>query len=183
MSMDLHRSINRFRLASRELFNNYFAVPCVPEEQGFEYYDGFGEVERILFTMLVLEPCAVPQPPADYRYGFYAHPRIRVRLPIANVGENVLGNDEPRFAEILINREISSGYWDFPLDRFSNEATLLYIGFFDWESMHSRDNEFVRIQISEWPSHPEAEGKHGLVKAADVRYVFSDGLSKGSSDP
>jgi hypothetical protein len=59
MALDLHRSMNRFRLASRELFNHYFAAPHPPADYSFEYYDGFNAVEEILFQMLVLEPCSI----------------------------------------------------------------------------------------------------------------------------
>ncbi len=175
MVMDIHESMNRFRLASRELFNHYFSVP--QGENAFEYYDGFNEVERVLFTMLVLEPCSVPRASKDYTYGIDGHPGIRVRLPIANVGEYLVGDDTPQVAPIMLNRELTwinsgyCGYWDFPLNSFSNEATLLYVSFFDWESMAYRDNAYVRVQVSDWPSHPEAIGRHGLVESFRVRYV------------
>ncbi len=173
MVMDLHQSMSRFRLASRELFNHYFSVPYPPGEPHYEYYDGFREVERVLFTMLVLEPCSVPLASSDYSYGLDAHPGIRVRLPIANANDNLVGVDEPMVAPLMLNREINSGYWDYPLDRFTNEATLLYVAYFDWDSMHSRDNAYVRVQVQDWPSHPEAIGKHGLVESHLVRYVLS----------
>jgi len=174
MVMDLHQSMSRFRLASRELFNHYFAVPYSSAQSSYEYYDGFNEVERVLFTMLVLEPCAVPSAPSSYVYGFDAHPSIRVRLPIANVDENIGGVDDPLVAPIMLNREINSGYWDYPLEQFTNDATLLYVAFFDWDSMQSRDNAYVRVQVSDWPSHPETIGKYALVESYLVRYVLAE---------
>jgi hypothetical protein len=107
-----------------------------------------------------------------YSYGIDPHPRIRVRLPIPNAGEELVG--EPLAAPIMLNRDIKSGYWDYPIDRFTNDARLLYICYFDWDSMHSRDNSLVRVQVSDWPSQPEAIGKHALVESFNVRYVLAD---------
>jgi hypothetical protein len=76
-------------------------------------------------------------------------------------------------APIMLNREINSGYWDYPLEQFSNDTTLLYVAFFDWDRMSSRDNAYVQVQVSAWPSHPEAVGKHGLVESYNVRYVLA----------
>ncbi len=171
MVMDIHRSMIWFRLASRELFNHYFAVPSDPQREDFtyEYYEGFDEVEQTLFEKLVIKPCSVPCLDPGYKYGIDPHPFIRVRLPISNAGEEM--TDEPSVGTIMFNREINSGYWDHPLYRFTNEATLLYVCYFDWNSMHSRDNSYVRVQVSEWPSHPEVIGKHALVEAYQVQYV------------
>lgn len=74
----------------------------------------------------------------------------------------------------MLNREVNSGYWDYPLNRFTNDATLLFICYFDWDSMHSRDNAYVRVQVGDWPGHPEVIGKHGLVEAHMVRYVLAE---------
>jgi len=167
--MDLHRSMRRFRLASRELFNNYF-LDEQADEVDDRLLDGFDAVENLLFATLVLEPCSVPPSATNFQYGIDAHPSIRVRLP--NNGDNgdLLEIDEPLCAPILINREKNSGYWDYPLDRFSNEAKLLFVGFFDWDARYCRDNTYVLVQISEWPSHPEVIGKRALIEAQYVQY-------------
>lgn len=174
MARDLHQSMCRFRMAARELFNHYFAVPPPPATPYYDYNEGFIEVEQILFTKLVLEPCAVPLASNSYVYGIDAHPGIRVRLPIANADEDVVGVSEQPSAPIMLNREINSGYWDYSLDRFTNDATLLFVSFFDWSSEYSRDNAYVLVQVSDWASHPEAIGKQGLVESHYVRYVLQD---------
>ncbi len=166
--MDLHRRMRRFRLASRELFNNYFLDE--EDEVDDQLLDGFDAVENLLFASLVLEPCSVPRLAPNFQYGIDAHPSIRVRLPNNSDNRDLLEIDEPLCAPIMINREKNSGYWDFPLDRFSNEAKLLFIGFFDWDARYCRDNTYVLVQICDWPSHPEAIGKQALVEAQYVQF-------------
>jgi hypothetical protein len=102
MAMDVHQSMSNFRLASRELFNHYFAVPQPPAEPAYEYYDGFNEVERVLFAMLVLEPCAVPPPNGTYNYGLDAHPGIQVRLPIANFDWNCMTSRDNAYVQVQV---------------------------------------------------------------------------------
>ncbi|HEY9677851.1 MAG TPA: hypothetical protein V6C76_07565 [Drouetiella sp.] len=169
--MDLNRSINRFRLASRELFNNYFAVPLPPATWDYEYYDGFNYVEERMFQALVLDPCIVPFLSDDeYTFGLKSHPYIRVRLPEQDLDE--FYGEGPLSAPILINRELDSGYWDHPLHQFDNTAILKFICFFDWEHMHSRDYTYVRVEITDWPTHKEVVGKHALVESTMVRYAL-----------
>ncbi len=60
--MDLHRSMRRFRLASRELFNNYF-LDEQADEVDDRLLDGFDAVENLLFATLVLEPAPCRQVP------------------------------------------------------------------------------------------------------------------------
>ncbi len=171
MVMELNECMNRFRLANRELFNHYFKVPREPSNYKYEFYDGFNAVQEILFQTLVLEPCAIPTMDEKYRYGIGAHPSIRVQLPNPNAADNVIGS-EPLFAPIMLNRHLDSGYWDYSVDRFTNDATLLLIDYFDWESMYSRDNSLVRVQVSDWPQYPETVGKQGLVESYLVRYAL-----------
>ena len=37
------------------------------------------------------------------------------------------------FCSIMLNRELNSGYWDFPLWEITRDARLLSITFYDWE--------------------------------------------------
>jgi hypothetical protein len=53
--MSLDDSIKKFRVASRELFNNFFHVPDPWNSQGVAWMhkENFRQVEAILFTALV----------------------------------------------------------------------------------------------------------------------------------
>lgn len=171
--MDLNHSMHRFRLASRELFNNFFAVPLPPANYDYEYYDGFNNVENVLFQSLVLDPCIVPYS-EDFAYGVKMHPHIRVRLPSAELDRDLVGGPI-EIAPIMINREIDSGYWDHDVSKVDNSAIMKFVCFFDWESMHSRDNAFVRVQITDWPQHTDLIGKHALIESTMVRFsLISD---------
>lgn len=119
----------------------------------------------------MLGPCGLPYI-EGYKYGFDAHPGIRVRLP--NPGEYSGGDGNPMTYSIMLNREFNCGYWDFELNQFSNDAKLLFVDFYDWGGMHVRDHYYVRAKVIEWPEHPETLGKHALIESHIVRYDFAD---------
>lgn len=156
MNLDAH--LNRFRLASRELFNHYFRVEDAsgngtdPEAWGAQ--ERFEEVETVLFDKLVLEPSQLAGPAYGQR-----NARIRVCLRSAS------------FAPIMMNREVDSGYWDHPIREVTDDVTLEFISFFDWDQLHYRDHRYVRVVVAGWPSQPAAVGKHGLIESQYVRYA------------
>lgn len=159
---DIDELLQRFRLASRELFNHYFRIgnpykrgsgAWIPEER-------FREVECLLFQKLVVEPANLP----TIEYG--------------DLHEGILVT--PRYSgvmSVLLNREVDSGYWDYPLTEITEDAQVFFLSFFDWDQLDFRDNRFVRVQIGQWPAHPEAVGKHGLIDAHYARFVKSASAS------
>lgn len=167
----LHDCMNKFRIAGRELFNNHFRVaPGTPNAWDLE--ESFGTIEQLLFEKLVLEPLSLPNVHLGYRYEAYPDIRVQLTANASPDGEN--GHNGTPIGPILLNREIDSGYWDHPLYEFSNEATLLFICFFDWDQLGYRDNRYVRVLVSDWPSHPEVIGKEALVESYLVEYVLND---------
>ena len=162
--MSLDRAMKRFRLASRELFNNYFYVDGPKDNTNpiWQLRECFSPVENELFNSLIAAygpefsyTEATPFRLMPYRA---LQPSIRVEL----TGE---------FAPIMINREVKSGYWDHPLKEARNEAVLLFLEFFDWDGLSYSDNEYVRVQIDSWPSHPEVVGKHALILSNYVQFT------------
>lgn len=149
--MTLDESMNRFRVASRELFNHFFLVADAYNNDGWLLEERFCRVEAVLFEQLVSEPCALP----SVSYGAH-QPAIRVLLRHSD------------FAPIMINREVDSGYWDHPLGEVTRDAQLSFVRFFDWDLLAVRDNKYVRVNIDAWPAHPEAVGKHALIEAQCV---------------
>jgi hypothetical protein len=148
--MDIDELMNRFRCASRELFNHYFRVLDPYNNNGW-LEERFSEVEAVLFEQLVAAPAALP------RAAWRTHrPAIRVALRHGD------------FAPIMVNRETDSGYWDFPINEVTKDAQLSFVRFFDWDLLAVRDNQYVRVVIDAWPQHPEAAGKHALVEAQYV---------------
>lgn len=157
--MDLEELIQRFRIASRELFNNYFAVGTPGSDESWAWEERFSWVQKILFQKMVIEPGSLK----DNDYG-EPNPEIRV---------------EPKNSSVpaQINRDIQSGYWDFPLQEISNAADLSFVEFFDWSQVEYRHNKYVIVRIESWPAHPEVHGKHALIEAdyLDFRAVIPDG--------
>lgn len=71
----------------------------------------------------------------------------------------------------MLNREINSGYWDFPIAEVPEQAHLCFVRFFDWDLRGVRDNQYVEIRVEKWEAHPEANGKHGLLEARHVAFA------------
>lgn len=150
---NIDEMMNQFRLASRELFNHFFRVPDPYVNDGWLLEDRFSGVQCILFQKLVTEPASL----LDATYGTL-QPEIQIEL---RSGES---------APIMINREINSGYWDYPIKEVTKDARLLFVSFFDWDQLDYRDNRYVRLQIDDWPSHPETCGKQALIESRHVRF-------------
>lgn len=152
--MDLDAMMSEFRVASRELFNQFFRIPDPYNNDGWAYEERFSRVQAALFQALVVEPAKLP----DSRYGELL-PSIRVEL---RHGDR---------APIMLNRDVDSGYWDHPLKEATRDAKLLFVSFFDWDQLDYRDNRYVRVKVEHWPSQKVAEGKHALIESQYVRFA------------
>ena len=151
--MELDELVNRFRIASRELFNHWFRVRDPYQNDGWEFEERFSEIEALLFQKLVTEP-------AGLTYVRYGEPNPRIRLRLAT--------DR---APIMVNRDNESGYWDHPINVVTRDAELTFITFFDWDQLAFRNNQYVRVLVAGWPSHPEVSGKHALIESQYVNFV------------
>ena len=151
--MELDALLNRFRLASRELFNHYFHAGT-HDEDAWLAEERFAIVQEHLFTALVTEPANLP----DVPYG-QLQPDIRVALRGSQSGP------------WMLNRELQSGYWDHPQREFTQDAVLRFMCFFDWDPVDFKDNHYVRVVVTAWPGHPELVGKHALVESLYVRFI------------
>lgn len=152
--MELDDLINNFRLASRELFNHFFRVPDPYKNDGWAHEERFSKVEAELFQALVVEPARLP----DGVYG-ELFPTIRAELRHGDC------------APIMLNRDVDSGYWDYPVEQVTRDAKLLFVRFFDWDLLDVRDNRYVRVKVDQWTSHHDAAGKHALIESQYVRFV------------
>ena len=158
--MNVDDLINRFRVASRELFNNYFRIesPWSKENQEEAWYrqHRFVEVEKALYQQLVLDMAEIDGP------GYQTNePNPKIRLKIKS--------DR---APIMLNREFTSGYWDYPVKEVTHKAVFAFVNFFDFDSLAIRDNQYVRAKVIEWAAHPETVGKHALLDANLVEYFL-----------
>jgi hypothetical protein len=152
--INIDEMMNQFRLASREVFNQFFRVPDPYDNDGWLLEERFSEVQAVLFQKLVTQPASL----SDTRYGDLQRDLL-IELRHTDM------------VPAMVNREVDSGYWDYPLKEVNKEARLLFVRFFDWDQLDYRDNRYVRVQIDQWPSHPEAVGKHALIESHCVRFV------------
>jgi len=151
---NIGEAMDKFRLASRELFNHYFRVSPPPNNDGWAAEERFARVECVLFEELVTAPGGL----SPIEYGL-------VNVEIQAV---LSGSD---FAPMMLNRDIDSGYWDYPIREVTKEATLLFVRYFDWDQLGWRDNRYVRVQVAAWPAYPETVGKHALVESQHVCFM------------
>ena len=154
IGVSIDEMMNQFRIASRELFNHFFRVVDPYNNDGWLFERRFSEVQATLFQKLVTEPASL----SYTKYGD-RQPEMFVELR------------QSESAPIMVNREIDSGYWDFPIKEITQEVQLCFVSFFDWDRLEYRDNRYVRVQIHRWPSRPEVVGKHCLIESQHVRFV------------
>jgi hypothetical protein len=154
--MNIDVLMNQFRLASRELFNNYFRLSNPYEDdKAWPSQARFADVEILLFDKMVTEPAGLQCP----EYG-QVQPRVQVKL-----------NSE--FAPIMISRAIKSGYWDYPVKEITTESEMIFISFFDWDQLGVHDNRYVKVEISGSTKHPEIVGKQALIESQYVSYFLN----------
>lgn len=149
----MNRSINKFRLASRELFNTYFLDALSEDQTGWEYLEHFDFVQESLFAALVSVPNGLGQV-------VYGSPQPEILVKVASATG----------APILLNREIDSGYWDDPIDCASPSAIFMFVNFFDWDQRSYKDNRYARVIVLAWPENAQLIGKHALIETHYIAY-------------
>ena len=142
--------MQRFRHASRDLWNHYF-FPAGAGVSG-DMRCSFDEVQEALFRGLVLHPASLPDAP----YGF-----LNSRILVSVAGDF----DAPA----MINRDIDSGYWDYPVQRLESGSRIGLCVVLRLERGHFLDHQYVRVQIL-GHSTRELIGKSALL---EVQYVLS----------
>ena len=118
-------------------------------------HSGFRDLEAIAFEKLVADRLSANTAP----YGSL-QPGIIV---IPKVGDDI---------SALINRDVDSGYWDFPVATIPGGAVMHFIEFFDWDSLGVRDNKYVRVRIASCPANVAIEGRDALIDAQDVSFIL-----------
>lgn len=138
---------HKFREVSRNLRNIYY-LPS--NSNDWATIDNFNEVSRILFFHLVLFPLNLNRINFDWFNKPYSEFRV---LPKSS--------DCP----IMINRETSCGYWDYPTKEIQTKMNKLsFISFFDWDHMSPIDQQYLRVIIENSTQSQEIIGKHALIE-------------------
>jgi len=155
--VELDECMNQFRIASRELFNHFFRVADPHgSKQAWPQEERFRDLQSLLFQKLVAEPLSLD----ILEYG-YPWPDILV---------------EPRYdgaVPIMLNRDVDSGYWDYPLKEINKDSRLVFVSFFDWDQLDYRDNRYVRVRVDYSSGNADIIGKHALIESQYVRFVKS----------
>lgn len=150
----MDNQVNQFRLASRELFNNYFLEEFLINED-WDFYEKYTSLEELLFSALVTSRTGID----EVTYGL-PQPQISVIPdPLATSG-----------IPIMLNRDIDSGYWDHSISCAIQGCTFTFISFFDWNERSFKDHRYVRTIVKEWPNNPELIGKQALIETHYVLY-------------
>lgn len=161
--MNLDQCMNNFRLASRDLYNRYFRTGKGRESWDESWFlrENFEDIESVMFKSMVCNPLGLP----DIALG-----QVKNRI-------KVVAHSYPLAA--MVNRDIHSGYWDYPVEELGSKTTLHFISFFDWDNLEGFDNQYVRVLIQDCPAHPEVNGKHALIEARLVKFREArEGLTK-----
>jgi hypothetical protein len=153
-NMDITSSFLLYRETARHVWNTAF-VGHIPNVD-WNARDGFCDACLSLFKEIVLVPSGLDPEcsQADYASPAFVYESI------------VLKPKGPSLAfPILINREkgVDSGYWDHPIDVFSNKDGLLkFSKFFDWNDLAKRDFQYVMTKIES--SNQDIDGRFALVE-------------------
>jgi hypothetical protein len=153
--MLLDDCMDRFITASRGLFNAYFrdADPWAEPHHAWDRRDLYETVERPMFRALVTVPCTL----AEIPYG-----RVQTEISVCARGDSEL--------PIMLNREINSGYWDYPLKMVTTGTRLQFLSFFDWSGIDRKDHRYVRAIVASSSDSSEIAGKHCLIETHYVRF-------------
>ncbi len=151
----IDRQMNRFRLAARGVFNQYFRLdPEGDSGDAWTQVERFAEVERALFDALVIQPCGLSQ--RTYHQDTMEDIGVRLRH----------GSHAPA----MVNREIDSGYWDFPVSQVNSDTLITFVHFFDWDQTDYIDYRYARVIIDSNRSDVSLNGKHALIETQYIAF-------------
>ncbi len=155
-SVHINEQMNRFRLASRSTFNQYF-YPTSYGEKGFSLaaFERFEAVEQALFNSLVIKPCQL----TPVRYGTDV---------INEIGVCVSSSGQ---VPVMINREVDSGYWDHPVREITSDTKMSFIGYFDFDHTRPMDHRYARVVIVATQPDSEILGKHALIETQYIEFT------------
>ena len=148
--------LNRFRLASRDLFNqHYLAAPSSDFGEALRAWKCFEPVEEAL----VSDACGS------------ARKSIADKIRSSKFG-NRRGHAQSDSPPIMINREHGKdhGYWDLPVSRVEKTALMKFVKFFDFDLRRPCDHQYVHVEISDWPSEQRTVGRRALIENQYVSF-------------
>ena len=164
--MDVTGLMNAYRECVRHLWNAYFAAEARAETD-WDAVEDFYAAAGYLFRALVLRKIGRDGSDVD------VEECRREPLSFLHVALDPNG-------EVLINREQSSGYWDYPLTNVQKgDLKLAFLGFFDWSVADHRDFAYYRVRIVGSSKYPGVIGKDALVPIAPHVRVTYEAAQQG----
>lgn len=157
---DVTARMDEFREAVRHLWNTHLRRLAEPE-QDWDIRDEFNSVAVTLFRVLVLRPLG--REDWEYLPDQFAD---RKPLPFLRVVAKSA-------SDLHINRETTSGYWDFPVVD-PGELDLHFLRFFDWWELGHRDFAYYRVRIAGSQNYPALVGKDALVRVGEGVQVLAE---------
>lgn len=195
---DVTKILQKYQECIRHLWNTYF-YPMIDQasenESDRDILETFDEVERALFSGLVLEPLNKP----DYKEDFRKPSSISMedtsfdKQTIMQHISSICSTREPHAIEclkvipitdvpILISRD-RRGFRHTEPSINRTEGTdidLRFIDYFDWGQELFRDLKYFRLKIVSFPSHPEVEGREALIETMYCQVFLLDSEKKCS---
>jgi hypothetical protein len=129
-----------------------------------ELEEEFCKIEQLLFNSIVLYQLKSDVSESDFLDDHMSiAPRVLERFLIVPRAQSM---------PVKINRDMTSGYWDYPItDLRKNEASIGFVHYYDYCGMDTpRRFEYVRGRILESSTYPEIVGKDLLVPA-DLAWI------------
>jgi hypothetical protein len=148
--LDVTDCLSPYREAVRHLWNTLFANSDLAS---FDSVDTFAEIADRLFDAVVVPLIVARAGPASdgaQRGSLRVVPSMPDGVPI--MIENPREGDR-------------NCYWDHPITQIRPEGVdLRYVGYFDWDSLGSRDYRYYLVEIVRFLAHPELERRRALVE-------------------
>jgi hypothetical protein len=155
--MDLRSSLDRFRLAARQVRNGFFALD--PADPDWESHERFDAVESALFDALVAS----------------VHGLELGQYGVAGAVDGIVGVPRADRCPAMINRQrgVRSGQWDHPVRHLPRDTRLLLVSFFDWDQTASQDYHLVHVVIDACAAAPEVHGHHALIEFVHLDFELA----------
>ncbi|MCW5824816.1 MAG: hypothetical protein KIT34_18605 [Cyanobacteria bacterium TGS_CYA1] len=150
-SQSLNEAMNRFKTASTYLRTEIFSKASDHQEYEYNIWEGFEDVERLLFQRLVTIPCNLE----NISYGSKIQQSIRVR-PLSWKDLAILNNGSQKDYESFSSDEVELGF----------------VGYF-YRIHNGEEICNVEFEVCSSTMHPEAVGGRGFIEAKFVSFECS----------
>jgi hypothetical protein len=133
--------------------------------EDFDVLEQFEIIKDRLFLEIVLR-----------KIGQYKYSRINTSEPYSIIRVVPASKEVP----VMISRPSSDGnkYWDDPTKKIhSQEAVLLFISYFDWQSLGYIDLQYIKAKIISFKKRPDLRGRECLLKTNYGKIYYASDAS------